>query len=363
MAQIQSAFAEYTKKLQVMIDSSLELFYPAWYPRYFDWATPSPSLTYTTVIGKSRIEAAASITDRNASAPLRSRQDIAKLSGEVPAIKEKFKLDENDWRNYITLQNIPGASAADQARVNTALQLVFNDTKKAVDSVESRLDYMVLEGLSTGKITVTVTNNPDGIVTDDIDLLMPAENKINAAGTWSTASTATPFTDFQTITEAAMAKGISHAKILMSRAVWLKMIKTAEVKDLIAAYTGLRVAKVMPTLDSVNTYLAAQGYPMIELVEKYIGIEKNGVITTAKPFSDTNVVFIPAGKLGMIKNAIPIEKISPVPQVDYGTYKGGILVSKYKQNDPFGEFTAVEANAFPSFEAIDSIYHLNSAGA
>jgi hypothetical protein len=360
MAKIKSVFGAYADRLQVMIDNSLDKFAPTWFEKYFDFGVPQASLTFVTAIGRSRIEAAASIVDRDSGSPLRSRAALEKLSGTIPAIKEKIKMSEEDYRNFLTLQNM---SVSDQVKKQQLLDYMFGDVRIVGNSALKRLDYMCLEGVSKGEITVTIDNNPDGVVAPTaIDLFMPAANKKNAAGTWETAGSATPFTDILTVVEAGDAKGIKFEKMLITRSRFLKMIKTTEVKEHMAAFLRLNVTKVMPTLNNINEFMAEQGWPQIELVEATIGIEKDGVITAVKPWKDENVAFIPAGKLGRIHNAVAIEQLKPVASVNYAQFRNA-LISKWSENEPFAEYTKVEMNAFPGIDAIDSIFLLSTTAA
>lgn len=115
MSKIKSIFGTYADSLQVMIDNSLGQFAPTWYPKYFGWGTPQSSLTFVSAIGRSRIEAAASIVARDSSTPQRSRAALEKLTGEIPAIKEMFKMTESDYRDFMTLQalNVDDATRKD----------------------------------------------------------------------------------------------------------------------------------------------------------------------------------------------------------------------------------------------------------
>jgi hypothetical protein len=254
-------------------------------------------------------------------------------------------------------------SVSDQVKKQQLLDYMFGDVRIVGNSALKRLDYMCLEGVSKGEITVTIDNNPDGVVAPTaIDLFMPAANKKNAAGTWETAGSATPFTDILTVVEAGDAKGIKFEKMLITRSRFLKMIKTTEVKEHMAAFLRLNVTKVMPTLNNINEFMAEQGWPQIELVEATIGIEKDGVITAVKPWKDENVAFIPAGKLGRIHNAVAIEQLKPVASVNYAQFRNA-LISKWSENEPFAEYTKVEMNAFPGIDAIDSIFLLSTTAA
>lgn len=360
MSKLKSVFGTAVDSLQVMVDKSKTLYAPLWYPQYFEVAPPQQSLTYQSAIGRARVEAAASVVDRNAPAPIRTRQGLEKLTGKIPAIKEKFQLSEDDYRDYLALQNMPGVD--DQTKLKQVLDFIWGDVAKAGDSCHKRMDIFCLQALSTGYIKINTTTNPDGVVHDDIDLLMSSDNRKQGAVTWATAGSATPLTDIETVVADAKKRGISFAKILMSWNLWAKFKATTEVKStMLTYYYGPKAAgsnaMAVTILDKVNEYLAANKLPIIEIVDESIGIEKDGVITTSNYFDDNNATFIPAGKLGTIKNAIAIEKIKPVEKVTYADYNK-VLISKWSDNEPFCEWTKGEWNAFPSWETIDSCYIL-----
>lgn len=361
--RITSIFGTYAQQLQVFIDLSADKFAPTWFEKYFDWGVPQTNLTFVTAIGRSRIEAAASIVDRDSPAPMRSRLPLEKLAGEVPAIKEKFKMTESDYRNWMTLQNI---NIADSAKKKALLNLMFEDVKRAGDSTNKRIDYMCLEAISTGQITVTVTNNPDGVVsTTAIDLFMPSANKTTAPILWSTANAATalPFSDILKVVNDAELLGRSFSKILMSRSRFFKMIKTDELRNALAGFFRLGAQNknqlVNPTIAQINEYLVATMLPEIEIINNVVGIEKDGIITSTRPFNDASVVFIPDGKLGVIHNSVAIEKMRPVEGVAYADYNYS-LISKWSENEPFGEWTKAELNAFPGIETINGIFILTT---
>jgi hypothetical protein len=358
--KIKSVFGNYADRLQVMIDSSLDLFAPTWFQKYFTWGTPQTTLNYVSVIGKSRIEAAASVVDRDAPAPLRSRPGLDKLTGEIPAISEKFKMTEQDYYDFLTLQSLQAVD--DATKKQQLLDLMFGDVRKAAMAPLKRLDIMCLQAISSGVISINTTTNPDGLAMADVDLLMPSGNKVNASVNWnSSPSTAKPLTvDFPGIIAAGLARGIKFEKILMTRAKWYKFIAITEVINFVSNFLGRKQAgQTLVTLDNVNQILVANMMPVIEIVDESIGIEKDGVITASNPFTDSNAVFIPTGTLGTIKNTVAIEQIQPVAKVNYATYQK-VLVSKWAENDPFGEWTKGYLNAFPSFEAIDSVYLLST---
>jgi hypothetical protein len=361
MSKYKSLFGASIDKLQIMIDKSKSLFAPLFYPRYFDVAPPQQSLTYTSIIGSERIEAAASVVDRDGKTPLRDRPGLSKLSGSIPAIKQMLQLKESDYRDYLAIQQTQGVD--EQTKLTQLINLIWEDVKRCGDAPHKRIDIMCLQALSTGKIVINATTNPDGIVHDDIDLLMDSNNKKQAAVTWATAASATPITDIETVITDARNRGLGFAKILMSQTLWLKFKKAKEVVDTMQAYFyaakpggGINPIAIT-TLDRVNEFMTANMLPIIEIVNESIGVTKDGTITASNYFDPNNATFVPAGKLGTIKNALAIEKLKPVDKVTYADFNK-VLISKWSQNEPFGEFTKGEWNAFPSWETIDSCYLL-----
>lgn len=358
MSKVKSIFGSYAENIQLMIDKSLDKFAPTWFQNYFDWATPQMTLTYSSAIGRSRIEAAASVVDRDAASPLRGRQALDKLSGEIPAIKQKFKMSESDYRDFMTIQALQGVD--DKTKLNQLLDLMFGDVKKSGDAPLKRLDIMALQAVSTGTITIDSTTNPDGLAMDTIDLLMPSANKSNSNTSWDNVAAKPLTVDIPAVVKAAQDKGVKLAKMLMTPTQWLNFIQITEVKNLVSNFVGFKQSgNILVTLDNVNALLLANRWPVIEIVDQAVGVEKDGAIATIRPFADANVAFVPDGKLGVMKNALSIEQLRPVDKVVYATFNK-VLISKWSENEPFGEWTKCELNAFPAFEMIDSCFILTA---
>lgn len=358
MARITTIFGDLAsaEALQHQIDVSKDLFATAQWKKYFTWGVPSVGLTYATVIGASRIEAMASVVDVDASAPLRSRQGLVKVEGEIPAMKEKFKMSQKLYRDYLTIKGLP---LSDEARRNIVLDMIFNDVKAAGNAPHMRLDYFALKMLSSAKIQILIANNPDGIITDEIDLLMPAANKYQCiAEAWSVSATADPIRDIQKVMTDFRMKGVRLSRILMDYFAFNNMITT----DAVAKYIYGRVTTNIKALISqtlLNQYLAGEGMPTIELVDATMGIESDGVITTSQPWVEGQVTFLPAGPVGTMHNAMSIERINPVAGISYADYDR-VLISKWAENDPWAEYTACELLAFPGWENIDQCAILDS---
>lgn len=351
--------------LQVFLDSRLDKFNQPWHKQYFGFAAPQLSLTYSAVLGENIVTTAASVVSRDAETPLRARQALAKLSGEIPAIKVMRKLNESHVRDYDALQSIPNIT--DKTKADQVWKLIWDDAKYVADSVDKRLDMFAAQAVSSGKITIDINTNPDGIVLPPVDLLHPNANKTNASVSWATSATATPIQDIAAVVSQAQGQGFSYSKMIMDLATYNLFIKAKEVVDSVSLFFGITKsasssATAPITQERVNQYLQASNLPIIEVVNIRVAIEKDGLRTVVNPWDVANVAFVPDGQLGEIKNALAVEETRPVEKVVYAK-KENTLISKWRDNEPFGEWTKAELNAFPALTAINQIGLLSTTKA
>jgi hypothetical protein len=360
--RIQSVFGAYAEQLQVLVDTRLDKFTPTFFQNYFGWGIPRTNLTYTGIIGRQRIEAAATVIARGSKAPLRSRPNLDKLIGEVSNISVARSMDEMKFRDYLEIQNL---RANNPNKVQQILQLIWEDLSYCANAALKRIDIMVCQAMSTGYVAIDTTTNPDGVINSTpIDLLMPAANINTVAVVWSVANkaTMTPLVDIIAAKTEAAAKGITFSKMLMRESLFWIFAYSDEVVNSLKAFYHIPAGSVIPTIDQINTFLSANLLPTIELVNVQTSIEKDGVPASYNPWFATNVALIPDGMLGTIFNSYAIEELKPVAGVNYAL-NGRILLSKWATNDPWGEITKSELNAFPGFEAIDSCFLLTTATA
>ena len=348
-----SVFGAYATEMQAMFDARQDKFKTMLFPSYMDFGTPQVGLTYSTVIGRSRIEAAASVVAHGAPAPLRSRAGLEKLDGEVAAIKVKRALNEKQYRDFLVLQNM---KVTDEAKKLQSLKLMWEDGSYVVNAVLDRLDIMFAQGTSTGKIALGDNSNPDGII-QEVDLLMPATNINKVVVAWSIANkaTMTPIADIKAAIEAGEAKGITAGVVKMPKALFYIVANCTEVNNLLKGFFRISTGGTLsPTMSQINEYLSANMLPVIEVVDVVKSYEKDGKLIVLRPWKAENVAILPIGKLGIIHNAMALEELVPVPGTSYAK-ANNVHVAKWYSNEPWGEFTRGELTAFPGFEAIDSM--------
>lgn len=348
-----------TQSLQFMIDNSQDaLDSQSIWRNWLAPGVPQMSLQFDSVIGRDRIAAAASIVDSDAPAPLRSRNKIERYSGKIPAIKEKFRMNQDDMRAIEVLRALPITSGGGSAAL---IQFLMKDLEEAAVSGDKRVDLMLLQAVSTLKIDVNTTNNPDGAVFGVVDLLPQSYQLQGVPTVWTDAANATPIDDIENFIEFNWnTRGRQFGVLYMSYELWLVFKKTTQVKSQLQSFfnIGKANASYAVTLANVNEFFASNQWPPVQIINYTTNIETDGKSSFLKGFSTTNLVFAPAGKLGTLYNAVSMEKIHPVVGKTYANY-GPTLVAKWCENDPLVEYTGMEMNAFPGIN-VDGIFILKT---
>ncbi len=338
-----------------------KLYFPLFFPFEF-----IPSLTWESLIGSKGHRIAADVVAYDTSAPLKTRQVVSKLSGEIPAIRTKRKMDEKDILTYDILKNMANS---DQQKI---LDLVYGDVDFVVDAVTARIEWLALQALSKSTLTLTKTNNA-GIVTESsVDFQMPSANKkVESAANqyWTTGaySTNDPIGDIEDMVGYMAAIGSKPRYILMNLTKWQAFRTSTAVQNFVipfALYGGTKVKRA-PSLAVANMALREEGLPEIVIIDTRITLETEAHVQTAyDPWCDSSsadryVTFIPDMVCGHTYYGPIAEEIRPPKQVTQAK-KGPILVSKFSTEDPVAEFTKGEINAFPVWENVEQCMILDT---
>ncbi|RNL50774.1 major capsid protein [Pedobacter jejuensis] len=352
---VDSIFGDLARpaNIQGVLDGQLPLlFAKSKWRQYLDWGLPQTDLTFESIIGRSRIEAAASIVDPDAPAPFRSRGKLESLKGKIPTMKEAFRLNQSDYRKLKAMQNLP---ISDEAIKQLLIKRLDDDVTNAGISTDYRIDIMFYQGISTFTIDAGIINNPDGANLGTIPLLNEPYQKRGVIKSWDHVdNNADIFKDIEDTVAFAASKGRKFKEIWIDNEKWLKIKKNTTVSTTLGSFFR-QTRDVSATLSTVNEYMVENGLPPFVLINERRNVEIDGLDTIINPFEKNNVVFIPDGKLGIVHNAIAIEEWEPIDGINYAKYDRA-LISKWRENNPWQEFTGVELNAFPALEAIDGIY-------
>lgn len=297
---------------------------------------------------------AADIVSLDSPLPLKKRDALSKASGDIPKLGMKLYLNERTMSDLNILQNRAGSESE-------IIKKLFRDTQKCTVGINETLEYMFLQALSSGYTSITDENNPGVAVR--IDFGYKSSNKYGAELPWSD-SDAKPLDDIEKIQTAASANGDSIRYIMMDKQTFNVFKKNKQVRESYAMYMGFSITKdtVMPTPDltKINQSLSANYGIEIQVVDRSVVFEKDGVRTVKKPWEQNMVVFLTDLQVGTLTYGQLAEELHPVAGVEYQKVDDFILLSKYRKSDPLREFTSSQALVLPVIDNVDSIYLLDS---
>jgi len=295
----------------------------------------------------------ADVVAMDSSLPLKKRDSISRATGDIPKMGMELALREQQLTNLQLLRLQPGTEPQLIAKL-------FEDTPRVIGGIYERLEQMFLEALSTGVTVIDDTENVGTGVRIDFGYL-PA-NKFGAEGfAWSNVG-AKPIDDLKRMQAQAGTTGSIITRFLMDRTTFTNMAKTTQLKEMYGFFVGFHgTVTQTPTLTQVNSVLADGFGFVIEIIERSVRYEKNGIQTVVQPWFAGAVVGITSEALGSIVWATLAEAQAPVAGVAYETADEYILVSKYRTNRPsFAEWTNSQARVVPVLTNTDQIFLLDT---
>ena len=312
-------------------------------------------LTWESLAGSNGNPVMADVIEYNANAPLKTRRVVTKITGDIPKIAIKRQMDEKDYNDY----NILNALAVGDSNRSALLDIVFNDIDFCYTGVMARTEYLAMQALSYGAIALTTSNN-NGIVTEaNCDFGIPAGNKGAVTLAWSQASGATPLTDIRTVNDNARASGYNLSYMVMDRTAFGQLQANTQVQKEWAVQRNTTITAT-PTQDDLTNLLRSRQLPEIVVVDSLLRFENNQhALSNVAAWKGGYVTFIPDLQVGNIMNAPIAEETSPaVAKKALLVKRDHVLISKWSELEPFGEYTKGQANAFPRFNDVNNIFIL-----
>lgn len=357
-----SIFGELTKEVQIRIDAATELrkrlFDQNIYERYLDWDVPTIGLNFEELIGQYNLSVAAATLDSKGKEPILGTEGLETLKQKVLTHQMSYSMPIEEYRKV--LQILDSRMLTDDQKTQQLINLMWNNVSTVVKSVQSKLDIIFLGALSNkGVFTFNANNNPEGGVRGIIDYKMPPENIASVTLDWTETNknNVDTFEDIQGVVDAAQDK-VTFDKILMSPARSSYLLKSRKMKQVIF---GTDKSGTPLLMSDLNEFLRSNDLPVIETVRRITRIQDNGKLSEYKPWNDKNIVFVPAGKLGVIKNAYADNELRQEPGVTYSNY-GRIRISQWGKGETDNsngvEFTKAQSLSLPVLTEINGIYSL-----
>ena len=294
---------------------------------------------------------AADIVALDSALPLKKRDSFGTASGDIPKIGLKMKLTEKQMSDIDVLKS---------RNVETSILVdkIFEDAKKATMGIHEKLEFIFLQGLSTGIGLVEDENNVGTGIRVDYGYL--DSNKFGASLPWSDTN-AKPIDDIKRVIKEARAKGDNIKVLMMSDTTFDKLAENAQTRENFAFsqnFVGTNIPT--PDLEQVNALMQRKFGLTIVVVDRTVTTERDGVRTVHTPWAADNVIFLTSPKVGKLAYGILAEETRKSPKVMYEKSGSFILLKKWSTEEPFAEFTSSQCLALPVINNVSSIYLLNT---
>lgn len=326
---------------------------PYYYPTLFPLKERF-TLTWKALETQVGLKIAADIVARGARVDAKTREAVARLQGDIPKISIKRYMDEDRLNEYDIMVAMSSGNPDLQALVSAWAE----DTDFCWTGVASRLEWMALQELSLGKITLNEDNNTSVLTEYDVDYLMDEKHKVGyqeGSASWSQSSAAKPITkDFKNIVKQAKKEGINLKVAMMSLDTFATFTETDEVQRICASFAAnaLNISQT-PSLEQVNTALSGLSYLrglQVKVIDQDITLEKSDGTRpfSGNPFTENVVNFGEAVQKGYTYWKKPADA-SVKGSVAIKAMNGHTLIKKYAEEEPLMEVTQGVANAFPGW--------------
>lgn len=293
---------------------------------------------------------AADIVALDSALPLKKRDSFGTASGDIPKLGMKLQLSEKQMSDIDVLK-------ARNVETSILVDKIFQDQVKATMGIHEKLEFIFLQGLSSGIGLVEDENNVGTGIRVDYGYL--ASNKFGASLPWSGAN-AKPIDDIKRVVKEARAKGDNIKVLMMSEITFDKLAENAQTRENFAFSQNFVGANIpTPDLEQVNGLMQRKFGLTIVVVDRTVTTERDGVRTVHTPWATDNVIFLTSPKVGKLAYGILAEETRKSPKVMYEKSGSFILLKKWSTEEPFAEFTSSQCLALPVINNVSSIYLLN----
>lgn len=311
-----------------------------YWQRYLDFEYTSSRL-FKTYLGTVTGVTMGSVIDKNANKPIRERKNLGSGVGEVAILGNRFQLD-NDRLDIVRelIAKFNSAGKGQPEALNDIINFLADDLRQCTLAPHKRMDYVVGQLRSTGKASVKLADNPQGI--ELIDLELPVITK-------------TPEASDKSNLISYLQKAVQELRPTVGTFGIMEMTRTtfnnriakssefANAYKMILGSAEIAVGGGVITDAMANQLLTGIGLPAIRIVEEYV-VDEQG--TTKSCFSDDRISLLRQDKIGKMMWHTPYEITDPIPNKVYTGLQGGHFISTQRTDE--GRFTEYMAEWMPN---------------
>lgn len=359
-----SIYGELCKEVQIRFDAASELnkelFDQCIFEQFLDWDDPTIELDFEEIIGKYNITVAAPTIGDNSAEPILGSTGLETLKETIVNHALSIPMTMKTYRKILSLLN--QKLIKDEDKKKRLINLMWGDVTTVVKAVQGKLDMIFLGALSNeGKFEFDETTNPEGGVRGSINYNQPSTNIATSTTAWTAENinTVDCFEDIQAILDAAQDK-VALAKILLAPSLVSYMCRTKKMKQMIH---GTDKSSKPVLLRDLNEFMQTNNFPVFVQMRRQVQIQKGKSAYPYNPWNQKNMIFVPDGKLGLVKNAFSDCELKPEDGVTVSKY-GRIITSQWsvgiKQGSNHVDYTKAESLSLPVITEMNGIYTLKT---
>lgn len=305
----------------------------------------TPRFDLKGIEGNDGIPVSADRVAFNTKAPLKTRKTVGSWSGKLGKIAISKQKGEEEINDYKDLKVISANNQLDKATAQYLVDMVYNDVQAVNDGTDYKIEIDALRIGCSGKQTFPASIEGEMATADEINFNVPAANFVGVTTLWSNAASADGIGDIVKQQKSIAKLGLKKPMYAILEASTFELLlaqvaTTKRVASVLINVSGLTSTEVL-SVDNVNAYMKAKGYPQFLVIDSYATIEaKDGTQTTIKPWNEKVVTLAPTPQLGYTY-------YKPVPLIDntaalqvQGTYA---KTTVYSELNPLLEVTMAEA--------------------
>lgn len=312
----------------------------------------NPTLRYSGIEAQLGAKVMGSVVGFNSRAPRFGRPTPTKIEGDIPKIEIARDKVESDFNTLRDLENavrlLPNGPTRREA-AQRVLDWHYEDQVFAVNGVEARNEWLAKRIASTGKYSLTLTNNEQGIQTTvDVDFAIPDANFLSAATPWTNAD-ADIIGDIRRVKAAAKAANRPVPKFMWCEESTIDIVaQNAGVQKFVSTYVANALGiQAEPGLEEINRALRSKGLPVFKVWESAMVQEnKDGSQTTVSGWEPGHVTFTVTEQLGDTQHTTSADEYVKAG-VAQKTKSGIVLIKTWGLEDPITVVTKGTAYCTP----------------
>lgn len=300
----------------------------------FEFAPMNLGYTWQQLLGSTGAVALPAYVDPESPGYEAALREVSGLTGNIPTMKKYYRLNRTILRQQLLLQQQLGKAAITDQFKGVMLGLLDESTDGLIKGYQNALCNQRDQIVSTGKFTISSTNNPRGLQGITISFGVPAVDTTTCTSTnnklwWTTEAHTTEGSASDPIdmmrTAVKKIRREEHytgpLRLEMPDVIWQDLLGHSKVKETLA-YSILPLAPLdkgakTNLLNYSDEMLLAKLASLIR-IDKIVIRDTKAVIekvnTTTKDieqdtidnFDEHNITFLPDGEIGTIQGVQPL---------------------------------------------------------